>query len=453
MWWWAWSSPSPGGDGTSDVEEWSGAGFVHPPASAHRVLDARRRGADRRRRGGRGRRRAARDRHHRPREHVRRPRLLQGRQEPGRQADHRHRALPGLRAPHRAPGPPRPHGRLRRRGRGRRARPTTTSPLLAENATRLQEPHPALEPGVPRGLLHEAQGRLGAARATTTRASSPPPAASAGTCCRRSCRATSRARSRRRPGSRTSSAGTTSSSRSRTTASPSSARTNPQLLEIARKIGAPLLATNDSHYTHQHDAVAHDALLCVQTGSLMSDPDRFKFHGDEHYLKTAAEMRYAVLARCPRRATTRCGSPSAATSRSSSASRSCRTSRCPRASPTTPSTCEHLTFEGAQERWGDQLPDARASSAWPTSSRSSPTWASARTSSSCGTSSSTPATPTSASGPGRGSAAGCAVAYMPAHHRPRPHQVRPAVRALPQPEPHLDARHRHGLRLPLPRTR
>ena len=69
-------------------------------------------------------------------------------------------------------------------------------------------------------------------------------------------------------------------------------RTNPLLLDIARKIGAPLLATNDSHYTHQHDAVSHDALLCVQTGSLMSDPDRFKFHGDQHFLKSAEEMRY-----------------------------------------------------------------------------------------------------------------------------------------------------------------
>ena len=47
---------------------------------------------------------------------------------------------------------------------------------------------------------------------------------------------------------------------------PEQHRTNPQLLEIARRIGAPLLATNDSHYTHRDDAVAHDALLCVQTG-------------------------------------------------------------------------------------------------------------------------------------------------------------------------------------------
>src|SRR6202034_2920773 len=51
------------------------------------------------------------------------------------------------------------------------------------------------------------------------------------------------------------------------------------------------LATNDSHYTHREDAVAHDALLCVQTGAVLSDTNRFKFDGTEHYLKSAAEMR------------------------------------------------------------------------------------------------------------------------------------------------------------------
>ncbi len=69
-------------------------------------------------------------------------------------------------------------------------------------------------------------------------------------------------------------------------------RTNPQLVEIAKRIGAPLLATNDSHYTHREDAVAHDALLCVQTGALLSDTNRFHFEGTEHYLKSAREMRH-----------------------------------------------------------------------------------------------------------------------------------------------------------------
>ncbi len=52
-----------------------------------------------------------------------------------------------------------------------------------------------------------------------------------------------------------------------------------------------MLATNDSHYTHRHDAESHAALLCVQTGSTLDDPKRFKFDADEFYLKTAAEMR------------------------------------------------------------------------------------------------------------------------------------------------------------------
>ncbi|MEP7045143.1 MAG: DNA polymerase III subunit alpha [Ilumatobacteraceae bacterium] len=68
--------------------------------------------------------------------------------------------------------------------------------------------------------------------------------------------------------------------------------TNPKLVEIARKIGAPLIATNDSHYVHREDHEAHDALLCVQTGATLSDPKRFKFEGQEHYLKTSQEMRY-----------------------------------------------------------------------------------------------------------------------------------------------------------------
>ena len=73
---------------------------------------------------------------------------------------------------------------------------------------------------------------------------------------------------------------------------PEQQKTNPALVEIARRIGAPLLATNDSHYSHREDHVAHDALLCVQTGAIIDDPKRFKFEGEEHYLKSAAEMRH-----------------------------------------------------------------------------------------------------------------------------------------------------------------
>ncbi|MGB4135846.1 MAG: DNA polymerase III subunit alpha [Microbacterium sp.] len=63
------------------------------------------------------------------------------------------------------------------------------------------------------------------------------------------------------------------------------------LLRLAKDLNIPLVATNDSHYTHQHEADAHEALLCVQSGSTMDDPNRFKFDGDGYYIKTAQEMR------------------------------------------------------------------------------------------------------------------------------------------------------------------
>ena len=73
---------------------------------------------------------------------------------------------------------------------------------------------------------------------------------------------------------------------------PEQLRTNPQLLRIAKELRAPLLATNDLHYVHHDDAEMHDALLCIGTGSLVADPNRFRFNSDQHYLKSAAEMRY-----------------------------------------------------------------------------------------------------------------------------------------------------------------
>ncbi len=63
------------------------------------------------------------------------------------------------------------------------------------------------------------------------------------------------------------------------------------LLRLAKDLDIPLVATNDSHYTHQHEADAHEALLCVQSGSTLDDPNRFKFDGDGYYIKTAQEMR------------------------------------------------------------------------------------------------------------------------------------------------------------------
>ena len=66
--------------------------------------------------------------------------------------------------------------------------------------------------------------------------------------------------------------------------------TNGHLIRLAGEQGIGLVVTNDSHYTHQGDYDAHDALLCVQTGSLKSEPDRFKFHNDQFYVKPAEQM-------------------------------------------------------------------------------------------------------------------------------------------------------------------
>jgi DNA polymerase III subunit alpha len=68
-------------------------------------------------------------------------------------------------------------------------------------------------------------------------------------------------------------------------------RTQSDLIRLAKELGIPLLATNDLHYTHAHDAGAHAALLCVQSASTLDDPNRFKFDSEEFYLKSAAQMR------------------------------------------------------------------------------------------------------------------------------------------------------------------
>ena len=69
-------------------------------------------------------------------------------------------------------------------------------------------------------------------------------------------------------------------------------------IKIARAIGAPLCGTNDSHYLEAEHSRAHEALLCIQTGTTMGDPNRWKFSTNEFYVKSADEMR-AVLKDLP----------------------------------------------------------------------------------------------------------------------------------------------------------
>ncbi len=190
---------------------------------------------------------------------------------------------------------------------------------------------------------------------------------------------------------------------------PEQRRTNPMLLDIARRLRAPIVATNDSHYTECDDHRSHDALLCVQTGSLISDPDRLRFHGDQHYVKTAAEMRelFADL-------------PEACDNTLWIAER-CRVDiafgepelprfEVPDGHDDEAAYLRHLTFEGAKARWGDALSPQvveRLSHELATiaqmgfSSYFLIVWDLIRHAREHGI----------RVGPGRGSAAGCAVAY------------------------------------------
>ncbi|HBH55392.1 MAG TPA: DNA polymerase III subunit alpha, partial [Kocuria sp.] len=68
-------------------------------------------------------------------------------------------------------------------------------------------------------------------------------------------------------------------------------RVTQDLLRLAKELNLPLVATNDLHYTHAEDAKSHAALLCVQSGSTLQDPKRFKFDADEFYLKSPEQMR------------------------------------------------------------------------------------------------------------------------------------------------------------------
>ena len=190
---------------------------------------------------------------------------------------------------------------------------------------------------------------------------------------------------------------------------PSQARTNPQLMQIARDLDAPLIATNDSHYVHRHDADSHDALLCVQTNSMKDDPKRFRFEGTEHYLKTSQEMRHVF-----REVPTACDNTLWVAERADVTIEFGKPQlpnfRVPPGFDDDASYLDHLTREGAAKRWGDNLPPAvierlayetKVISDMGFASYFLIVWDLIRYARSRGI----------RVGPGRGSAAGCAVAY------------------------------------------
>ena len=63
------------------------------------------------------------------------------------------------------------------------------------------------------------------------------------------------------------------------------------LQRLSKDLGIPLVATNDAHYIRREDARAQDVLMCIQTGTTVSDPNRMRFENDQFYLKSEEEMR------------------------------------------------------------------------------------------------------------------------------------------------------------------
>ena len=65
-------------------------------------------------------------------------------------------------------------------------------------------------------------------------------------------------------------------------------------VDIANKLGLPLVATSDAHYLRQEDSIAHDVLLCINTGRTRDNPNRFRFEGNQFYVRGPEEM-YALF--------------------------------------------------------------------------------------------------------------------------------------------------------------
>lgn len=65
---------------------------------------------------------------------------------------------------------------------------------------------------------------------------------------------------------------------------------NAGIMRLSQETGIPMVVTNDSHYIKVEDAEAHDILLCIQTGKIVTDEDRMRYEGGQYYLKSPDEM-------------------------------------------------------------------------------------------------------------------------------------------------------------------
>ncbi len=169
---------------------------------------------------------------------------------------------------------------------------------------------------------------------------------------------------------------------------PEQARVTAETLRIARALGAPIAGTNDSHYLEATHARAHEALLCIQTGSTLNDPGHWRFSTQEFYVKSAAEMAQ-VFAETPEA----CRNTLAVAERCNLTLEFNRFHLPRYVVPdghTLESYLQETTRAGLRERYGPR-PVTRSRPGWPTSWLSSRRWALPAISSWSGTSSALPA--------------------------------------------------------------
>ena len=228
---------------------------------------------------------------------------------------------------------------------------------------------------------------------------------------------------------------------------PAAARDRPQA--SGRRCSQPTTAitrTNATPRVPRRAALCPDGLADVRSESVQVPA------ATEHYLKTAPRCDTPVRRGALKRATTRCGSPSGQISTIEFGNPQLPISRLARGfRRPTRAYLRHLTLEGSEASAGaTRLPavvdrldyELKVIDDMGFSAYFLITWDLIKLRTRQGN---------PRVGPGRGSAAGCAVAYCLRITDLDPIRVRPAVRALPQPVAGVDARHRHGLRLPIPR--
>ena len=218
------------------------------------------------------------------------------------------------------------------------------------------------------------------------------------------------------------------------------------LLEVAKKLDLPPLATNDSHYVTKDQAESHAALLCVQSGKTLDDPNRFKFDGDGYYLRGAAEMREYWDGEVPGAADNTLLIAERVESYEGVFAEVDRMPRFPLQPGQTEddllrAEVEKYTPERFPERPHRRVPRAHRAGAAGDLADGLPRLLPRRRR--------PRAVGQAAEDRGRARPRlghRVAAGLHPADHRPRPHRAQPAVRALPQPRARQPARHRPRLR-------